>query len=81
MLGRLKMTEEECLDNFKKCSDKIFGYHHWRLKALGGLLSPNYSSNRLVQATRDMTRNPNPDDDDMKWKRSLFASPNGICKT
>ena len=81
MLGRLKMTEKDCLETFREYSDEIFGHPQWRIKTLGGLLNPKYNSDRLLRATRLITRKFDPNVNGEKWKHSLFASPDEVCKT
>ena len=81
MLGRLKMMEDKCLETFQEYAAEVFGHPQWRLKTFGGLLSPKYNSNRLLRAIRVIARESDSSIDGEKWKYSLFASPDELCKT
>ncbi len=81
MLGRLKMTENDCLETFLEYSNDILSHPQWRFKTFGGLLSPKYNGDRLLRATRLITRKFESNIDAEKWKNSLFASPDATCKT
>lgn len=81
MLGRLGMSEDECLESFRNYGDAIFHHPNRLYSASGGLCGPKYSAEKLAMATRSVIRTFDPSPEDMKWKRDLFASPASKCKT
>ncbi len=81
MLGRLGMSEDECLESFRKYGDALFHHPNWLHSASAGLYGFKYSAQQLEQATRTVLRTFDPSPEDIKWKRDLFASPASKCKT
>ncbi len=81
MLGRLGMSEDECLESFRKYGDALFHHPNWLHSASAGLYGSKYSAQQLAQATRTVLRTFDPSPEDIKWKRDLFASPASKCKT
>jgi patatin-like phospholipase/acyl hydrolase len=81
MLGRLKMSEDQCLETFQKYADEVFSHPRWQYRLSFGLIAPKYSDKRLIRATKfvigDFDSSPVGD----RWKRNTFASPNDSCRT
>lgn len=75
MLGRLKMSESGCLENFQKYCGEIFS--HPRILPIG----PKYSEKSLLRATCIIVGAFDPSPEGKKWKRNMFASPGDRCKT
>ena len=83
MLGRLKMSEDQCLESFQRYADDIFGRPRlWLFDRMPILRrSPKYSSNNINRAIKMVIGNFDPSPDSPKWKRNLFEVPGERCKT
>ena len=81
MLGRLEMTVEECIEKFCAYADTIFDRSKRRIRLLGHFSAPKYDANHITQATRRLVGHFDPTPEDEKWKRNVFESRYGRCKT
>lgn len=81
MLGRLKMSEDQCMESFRKYADEIFSRQRFFLRFGWTRLLPKYGSDRLNRAIKMVVGNFDPSPDSHKWKRNLFAVPGEKCKT
>lgn len=81
MLGRLKMSEDQCLESFRKYADEVFSHRqlvrrfHWRH------MFPKYGADKIDRAIQMVIGNFDPSPDSHKWKRNLYAVPGEKCKT
>ena len=76
MLGRLKMTLEQCKEAFRTHAKSIF-YRPQRLDY--SLTTSKYSENDLVQATKTVIESFDPTPESQKWKRNMFAATAERC--
>lgn len=79
MLGRLRMTVDDCLARFRTYSDLIFSHPsvRWRLVKL----PPKYSDKYLNKAVSAVVGDFDPSEAGYRWKRNLFAFEGDRCKT
>ena len=56
MLGKMKMSLDECIAAYRQLSKKIFRHKHFRSRLTRGLAPAKYSAGRLVQCTQDLLR-------------------------
>lgn len=80
MLGRSKMTEEQCKETFQTYSKSIFRRHQRSYNALRGLYSEMCSEKGLIRATRLVVGAFDPNPESQKWKRNIFAAPGESCR-
>ena len=81
LLGRLKMSEDQCMESFQKYADEIFSRRGLFKRFVPTHLLPKYGSDRINQAIKMVVGNFDPSPDSHKWKRNLFAVPGEKCKT
>jgi hypothetical protein len=80
MLGRLKMTVENCIEAFRIYSKAIFNQPRllYYLKYPG----PKYSNKTLRSAINKVIEEHEPNKDgDTRWKKDTFAAVGDYCKT
>ncbi|KAI1293340.1 acyl transferase/acyl hydrolase/lysophospholipase [Xylaria venustula] len=81
MLGRLKMSERECMKPFEKYCGMIFGRALRPSWLPSRVVFPRYSHRRLVKATKLVVGEFDPSPEAKKWRRNMFSSPGEHCKT
>ena len=81
MLGRLQMTEDECLQSFKRSASNIFSRPRLLFYVTGTLLGPKYGNKSLMSAADSAVKDFNPFAEDQMWKMNIFASPADRCRT
>jgi patatin-like phospholipase/acyl hydrolase len=62
MLGRLRMAIDECIDEYRSLSDRVFTHCKHRMTWRGNLQG-RFDHDALVQATKDLLRRKNMDED------------------
>ncbi|TLD38810.1 FabD/lysophospholipase-like protein [Venturia nashicola] len=81
MLGRLRMSVEDCMREYEKLSDDIFG--HPRLASVKGpvpWLRDKYNGETIQKAVEDViSRRMSPEE--RKAGAGTFNSPPGLCRT
>jgi hypothetical protein len=82
MLGRLKMTVDECLDRFLQYADQIFSHKRlfWLLAPIRDL-STRYSEKHIKKAIGKAVGDFDPSPSGESWKKNLFAFQGDRCKT
>ena len=81
MLGRLEMTIEDCIERFCVYADDIFTSSKRTQKLRHIFLATKYDADRITQATKRLVGTFDPTPEDEKWKRNVFATRHGRCKT
>lgn len=76
MLGRLHMTDDECIETFRAWSESVFGHH----RLIRPPSRPKYSERVLYQATKRIIDSFDPSAESEKWKRNIFAASDESCK-
>lgn len=79
MLGRLRMYEQEAIQQFQLHADMIFGHPVWHWPLTKGFL-PKYKEKTLRDAAMHVTSTFDPYPKSSGWKRSLFVFPGEDCK-
>ena len=84
MLGRLKMTDEQCKETFRTYTETIFRRSRWLYHVFGGLTestTSKYSGNRLARATQDVIESfdPQPESEKLSMSNRFAAAP-GLCR-
>ena len=82
MLGRLKITEEQCKVTFHTYSESMFGDQGLSSYAVSvvGLITSKYREKGMVRATETLLRSFDPTLESQKWKRNGFAVPAERCR-
>ncbi|KAI1425594.1 acyl transferase/acyl hydrolase/lysophospholipase [Xylaria sp. FL1777] len=75
MLGRLKMSERECMGSFENYCGVIFNRAFRPPWLPGGVLLPQYSDRRLKKAIKLVCGEFDPSPEAKKWRRNMFSSP------
>ncbi|KAF1930023.1 FabD/lysophospholipase-like protein [Didymella exigua CBS 183.55] len=83
MLGRFRMTVEDCLDEYKTMSDRIFGKPRWISQRNMGMPWPKYSSRSMEKAFQDVSLRRSDSTTTGKHHSTMptFPSTEGICQT
>lgn len=63
MFGKMKMTVDECIKQYEKLSQKIFGKKQFWGRITLGLAPARYSGNRLEKCVRKLLRDRHLDED------------------
>lgn len=79
MLGRLNMTDGQCMETFRTFARSIFRRHQRSYNIIGGL-TPKYSDKSLMRATKLVIGSFDPNPESEKWKRNIFAAPGERCR-
>lgn len=69
------MTVDDCIDEYKRLGDKIFG--HPKPIAKGGILGHKFSGRQLSECVEDIASRHNDAYDD----ECLFPSDEALCRT
>ena len=69
MLSRLRMTVDDCIEEYKTLGEKIFG--HPRRMAKGGFPWHRFSAKVLEDVIRDVTSRHNVQSDDFESRYGL----------
>ena len=83
MLGRLKMDIDECLSNFERYADEIFGHPRmFNSLTLGSITNrTKYGRRILEKASRRVVKDFGQSPDGRVWKINTFAAPQDQCRT
>lgn len=65
MLGRLRMTVEECIEAYIQLSSRIFQKKHVSPVNIRGKVKARYSSEELQRAVQDVIRERGYDEDEL----------------
>lgn len=86
MLGRLRMSADECIDRYPEMAERIFG--NKKLMALRGLARDRYDATNLQNVIEDIVleRLPHefehlPKEEQVEECCLQLASPEDLCKT
>ena len=84
MLGRLKMTDEQCKETFRTYTETIFRRSRWLYHVFGCLTestTSKYSGKRLARATQDVIESfdPQPESEKLSMSNRFAAAP-GLCR-
>lgn len=79
MLGRLRMTVDDCIKEFETLGDKIFGESRWfSVRGPFPALRDKYNGEKLAKVVRDVVRKYTPGSKDIQGP---FASDPRMCRT
>jgi hypothetical protein len=80
MLGRLRMTIDECIEEFVKVGNNVFGKPRW-FSVRVPLFFPRdrFDSGKLENVMKDLVKRRSKELPG--WRADLFASPSEMCKT
>ncbi|KAI3341370.1 hypothetical protein F4824DRAFT_311517 [Ustulina deusta] len=81
MLGRLKMSERECMATFEYYCGMIFSHPLYVPWQLGRIMLLQYSGRRLIEATKLVVGEFHRSPEAKKWRCNMFSSPGEHCKT
>lgn len=81
MLGRLRMSVDDCMREYEKLSDDIFGHPRWAsVKGPIPWLRDKYDGETIQKAVEDViNRRMSPEE--RKAGAGSFNSPPGLCRT
>ena len=74
MLGRLKMTVEECINAYADLSDKVFQKKHHRVNMRVGGIQGRFDSSELERAVKQIIVSRGLEEDE------LFYDKKNTCK-
>lgn len=63
MLGRLRMSVEECIDSYTQLASRVFQRRHVSPVTIGGKMKARYSAEELQHAIEDVVKANNLDKD------------------
>lgn len=75
MLGRLKMTVDECISAYADLSDEVFQKKHHRVNIRAGGIQGRFDSSALERAFKEIIVSRGFDEDEL-----LFDNHDGACK-
>ncbi|MCJ1384883.1 hypothetical protein MMC17_008001 [Xylographa soralifera] len=75
MLGRLKMTVDECIDAYADLSDRVFRKRHHRVSLRDGSIQGRFDSQELERATKQIIVRSGFDENEL-----LRDIPDATCK-
>lgn len=75
MLGRLKMTVDECIGAYADFSDEVFQRKHHRVNIRSGGIQGRFDSSTLEEAVKKIIVNKGFDENEL-----LFDDQDGACK-
>jgi hypothetical protein len=80
MLGRLRMSVEDCIDAYAKLSSEVFQQKHYLPVRLDGQLRARFDSKALENAIKDIIRSQDPGgNEDLLMKEDTGPSSTKTC--
>ncbi|KAI7779480.1 hypothetical protein LA080_000763 [Diaporthe eres] len=80
MLGRLRMSADECIDRYPEMAESIFG--NKMHMTLGGLARNRYDATNLENVIKDIVLERLPEEEETEGSPNhQLASPEDLCKT
>ena len=75
MLGRLKMSIDDCIDAYARLSDRVFQKQHHRVDFLRGKIQGRFNSGELEKAIKEIIVGQGFSEDEL-----LQDLPDATCK-